>query len=871
MTIVSTRTLTSNDTDRKGAADFPSQPGLSPVLSLGPPASDTSNLLHSPHLAPVDFPARSNSGPPTPIEEIADEAALHDIAQGRTHRHRSSILPGGRVRQPSVSIARAVPPASTSSGAVSLAPPTSPLLNPSRQRRTVAAVSPTHGHHSIRPSLLGAIEFRDVVNSLANQAAAQGTRPTSMLFGSSTSSLARPKHARASSFSHSGRASSSGFDADSRADDDLPSSRRARLTPGDATKRAVSSEAGAWGRSRGHRPAQSAVVQSSRPPWDWEQDESPVEEREEAEWPVVERRRRSEGDPGAPGPMVWDPPLEQDEEEDGERVDPWRDATPTRANLKLQIPLSRSRSRPPSAGAAAGAVPAIVLTGAAGDLSPIPPSPGRVDSGVNPLFAPSKARKGWIYFKTALSVLFPSLQGWSVKSWLGRFVALISAPAILLLNLTLPVVDADDCESESDGEEKDDGAHENDDDGEGGSGRRPEEDDADLSPESLKLRHERRDHHIAHALHSPAEFPHHDRRSVHSRTPPFASSPIDDADAAVPPLALPASHLESVWEGPSDGQITRALASVQCLLAPLFCLLALFGDDLRWWHFPIVLSLGLVLGAATYLFLADPRHPGRLGLCFVGFFVAMVWILTIVNEVVGVLQCIGHVCGLSDAILGLTIFAMGNSLGDLVANVTVARMGFPVMAMSACFGGWVPPLPLPSTRSADGGVMQADVERAAGHRPVELVHDRQVGQALPAGLFAHAARLGPGPARRPGRHARHRPAQRIPHEQEARRVPHPRLLLRPRRQRRRRGQDDQPTPFRPLVASLSEMMQVLRCMDTRSRLVREQLARKVVELDDPEPARPFLGGGPALFVKVPARDGARPAVDLDIPAVPEAL
>lgn len=66
--------------------------------------------------------------------------------------------------------------------------------------------------------------------------------------------------------------------------------------------------------------------------------------------------------------------------------------------------------------------------------------------------------------------------------------------------------------------------------------------------------------------------------------------------------------------------------------------------------------------------------------------------------------------GLSDAIIGLTIFAMvcilslfyictfksliipfmtlkGNSLGDFVANITIAKMGFPTMAVSACFGG----------------------------------------------------------------------------------------------------------------------------------------------------------------------------------------
>ncbi|KAF9562011.1 hypothetical protein EC968_005414 [Mortierella alpina] len=66
---------------------------------------------------------------------------------------------------------------------------------------------------------------------------------------------------------------------------------------------------------------------------------------------------------------------------------------------------------------------------------------------------------------------------------------------------------------------------------------------------------------------------------------------------------------------------------------------------------------------------------------------AITWIFLVANEVVGILQAFGMIFGVSDAILGLTIFAMGNSLGDLVANITIARMGFPRMAFSACFGG----------------------------------------------------------------------------------------------------------------------------------------------------------------------------------------
>ena len=85
---------------------------------------------------------------------------------------------------------------------------------------------------------------------------------------------------------------------------------------------------------------------------------------------------------------------------------------------------------------------------------------------------------------------------------------------------------------------------------------------------------------------------------------------------------------------------------------------------------------------------AHDRQPRfRPLLCFLGFAVAIAWISTIANEVVGVLKAFGVILNMSDAILGLTIFAVGNSCGDLVADITVAKLGYPVMALSACFGG----------------------------------------------------------------------------------------------------------------------------------------------------------------------------------------
>ena len=109
---------------------------------------------------------------------------------------------------------------------------------------------------------------------------------------------------------------------------------------------------------------------------------------------------------------------------------------------------------------------------------------------------------------------------------------------------------------------------------------------------------------------------------------------------------------------------------------------------------------------------------------WLGFVVAVVWIYSIANEIVNLLQVsigishrdsiialssqvFGIVIDISDGILGITILAWGNSIGgksllfswtdhwckcclflsDAVANFTMARQGFPRMAIGACFGG----------------------------------------------------------------------------------------------------------------------------------------------------------------------------------------
>lgn len=93
--------------------------------------------------------------------------------------------------------------------------------------------------------------------------------------------------------------------------------------------------------------------------------------------------------------------------------------------------------------------------------------------------------------------------------------------------------------------------------------------------------------------------------------------------------------------------------------------------------------------ALTVLLISDstkkPRwHPF---ISIVGFVISIAWISTVADEMVTILKALGVIWNISEAVLGLTVFAVGNSLDDLAANVSVAQHRHPVMALSACFGG----------------------------------------------------------------------------------------------------------------------------------------------------------------------------------------
>jgi sodium/potassium/calcium exchanger 6 len=68
------------------------------------------------------------------------------------------------------------------------------------------------------------------------------------------------------------------------------------------------------------------------------------------------------------------------------------------------------------------------------------------------------------------------------------------------------------------------------------------------------------------------------------------------------------------------------------------------------------------------------------------FVMSIVWLDLIANEIVALLETLGLLMGVGTSILGLTVLAWGNSVGDLVADTATAKAGKVKTAIASCFG-----------------------------------------------------------------------------------------------------------------------------------------------------------------------------------------
>ncbi|KAI9120461.1 hypothetical protein K1719_007494 [Acacia pycnantha] len=101
---------------------------------------------------------------------------------------------------------------------------------------------------------------------------------------------------------------------------------------------------------------------------------------------------------------------------------------------------------------------------------------------------------------------------------------------------------------------------------------------------------------------------------------------------------------------------------------------------------------GFVLGCITCVKTKSSSPPKKCLFAWLagGFAMSVLWTYIIADELVSLLYSLGHIIGVSPSILGLTVLAWGNSIGDLIANSAMALNGGEdgvQIAISGCYAG----------------------------------------------------------------------------------------------------------------------------------------------------------------------------------------
>merc|ERR1719436_1048897 len=78
---------------------------------------------------------------------------------------------------------------------------------------------------------------------------------------------------------------------------------------------------------------------------------------------------------------------------------------------------------------------------------------------------------------------------------------------------------------------------------------------------------------------------------------------------------------------------------------------------------------------------------GLAAICLMSFVLAALWINFIATELVCVVAFVGSITGIDDSILGITVIAWGNSVGDFSSNLAMAKRGLGNVSMTASFAG----------------------------------------------------------------------------------------------------------------------------------------------------------------------------------------
>mmetsp|Transcript_14279 Transcript_14279/g.25484 ORF Transcript_14279/g.25484 Transcript_14279/m.25484 type:complete len:926 (-) Transcript_14279:264-3041(-) len=146
---------------------------------------------------------------------------------------------------------------------------------------------------------------------------------------------------------------------------------------------------------------------------------------------------------------------------------------------------------------------------------------------------------------------------------------------------------------------------------------------------------------------------------------------------------------------PCDGYYCRPLVATSLALSPLwlwYYFLDQFGINIFSSYLGHILSIVALTTGLTVMRYA-PGGEGPMDLWMVvpltlyGFTIAATWLDSIAGKLVQLLDLFGILLQIPATVMGLMVLAPGNSLQDLVANVSLSKKGLSTMATTACLAG----------------------------------------------------------------------------------------------------------------------------------------------------------------------------------------
>lgn len=179
----------------------------------------------------------------------------------------------------------------------------------------------------------------------------------------------------------------------------------------------------------------------------------------------------------------------------------------------------------------------------------------------------------------------------------------------------------------------------------------------------------------------------------------FANDEVHEVDKFFLACELPFTVIRKLTVPiPCEGYYCKSLVALSCSLATLWIgVYGIIEKDTNLFftggypYIEIYTLAGTVIG--LWFLTYAPKDVEYLSIkaaapiAFFGFIVAATWIDTIADQLVRLLTFLGVICRIPNSIMGLTVLAWGNSMGDLSANMTMAKKNLANMAITACFAG----------------------------------------------------------------------------------------------------------------------------------------------------------------------------------------